>query len=163
MCGGDSRFLEEFMSVLHQCTTIHDIARKTFTMHANQTHSEPANCWVYKVAAHTETRVHSLRLSACYRLRSKLRAGKSEREREGSDSPPWLTSIIIRAEHYRPVQLYISLILLRSFLLSHFLTCRVGFLFNSASMPCWQDQLKLCLDVGSCFAMLMSSSRLLKV
>ncbi len=34
-------FQDEFMSVLHQCTTIHGIAGKKFTAHANQTHSEP--------------------------------------------------------------------------------------------------------------------------
>jgi len=85
------------MSVLHQCTMIHGIARKPFTMHANQTHSEPANCWVYKVAAHTDTHMHTLRLSACCRLCSKQGL---KRERERAYYYACQPGLGIRPEHY---------------------------------------------------------------
>ncbi len=153
-----SRFQDEFMSVLHQCTTIHGIAGKTFTAHANQTHSEPAYYWVYKVAAHTEMRVHMLWISACCRLRSKHRA--EMKEREGSDSSRWLTGLISITNEALPTSPPIHLSRSPIFLLlSNFLKCQVRFLCYFASIPCWKDLHMSCLDA---WGMLMLPAGYLK-
>lgn len=100
---------------------------------------------------HTEMRVHMLWISACCRLRSKHRA--EMKEREGSDSSPWLTGLIIRTEHYQPVHLYISLVLLYPY--SCLISSNVRLVFSAILHPYPAEKTCIChawmLEVCWCF------------
>lgn len=84
--------------------------RETCATRANQTLSESANYWIYKVAAHAHSRAHIL--PTILMSQAALQAGGWARESMWSYSSTGLTGIIIRPEHYQPN--YTSLSLVRS-------------------------------------------------